>query len=108
VLLIALAVLLALPLQRTVLAEELDQDRLSAKDIIERMTEEYAKSRAYSNSGVVKIVFVDSDGKRTVEKPFTTAFIRSDRFRFEYREKKRGNRESRFIVYRKGKDVHTY
>lgn len=37
-----------------------------------------------------------------------TAFIRPDHFRFEFKEKIQGNRERRFIIYRKGKDVQTY
>jgi len=51
----------------------------------------------------VKTVFIRTDRKRTVEKPFTTAFVRPDRFRFEYEYKER-----RYILWRKGNDVQTW
>ncbi len=105
VLLIACTVLLSLTLKGTISAEAQHPDSLTANEIINRMADEYAKSKSYSDSGVVKTVFIRTDSRRTVDKPFTTAFIRPDRFRFEYREKKHGNREFRFIVYREGKDV---
>jgi outer membrane lipoprotein-sorting protein len=83
-------------------------DNLTATEIIQRMQETYATSRSYSDSGVVKTVFIHPDRKRTVEKPFTTAFIRPDQFRFEYREKKPIFGERRFIIFRNGKDFQTY
>ena len=106
--LIMFTLLLSFALPGTAASEELHPDGLTAKDIIQRMAEAYAKSRSYSDSGVVKTVFISTDSRRTTEKPFTTAFIRPDRFRFEFREKKHGNREYRYIVYRDGKDVQTY
>jgi hypothetical protein len=95
-------------LHKTVAAEALHSDGLTAKEIIKLMKEEYAMSTSYSDSGVVRIVFIRSDGRRTVEKPFTTAFIRPDRFRFEYKEKTHGNRVHRFIVCLEGKNLQTY
>lgn len=83
-------------------------DNLTATDIVQRMQKVYANSRSYSDSGVVWTVFIYPDRKRTVEKPFTTAFIRPDQFRFEYREKKPLFGERRFIIFRKGKDLLTY
>jgi len=105
---IAFAVLLFFTLQKTVAAEALHADKLTSKEIIKRMEEAYANSKSYSDSGVVKNVLIRTDSTRTVEKPFATAFIRPDRFRFEFKEKRQGNRERRFIIYRKGKDVQTY
>ena len=108
VLSVAFTALLSLMLQRTVSAEALHPDGLTAKEIIERMAEVYADSKSYTDSAVVKTVFIRSESRRTVEKPFTTAFIRPDQFRFEFKEKIQGNRERRFIIYRKAKDVQTY
>lgn len=107
-LLAASSVLLVFALLRQATAEEPSPDSLTAKQIVKRMAEEYAKCKSYQDLGVVKTVFIRADRKRTVEKPFTTAFVRPDRFRFEYREKKRGNREHRYIVYCNGKDIQTY
>jgi hypothetical protein len=54
----AFTVLLSLTLQRAVSAEALHPDSLTAKEIIKRLAEEYAKSKSYSDSGVVKTVFI--------------------------------------------------
>jgi outer membrane lipoprotein-sorting protein len=108
VILIATAVLLNFALQKKVAAEALYTDKLTANEIIKRMEKVYANSKSYSDSGVVRSVFISTDRTHTVEKPFTTVFIRPDRFRYEFKEKKQGNQEQRFIIYRKGKDLQTY
>ena len=95
--------LLATLLQTRAVAEEPKPDTLTAKEILERVANVYAKCKSYRDSGVVKTVFIWTDRKRTVEKPFTTAFVRPDRFRFEYKNKAR-----RYIVWRKGNDVQTW
>lgn len=95
---------------RSVDADEPKPDALKAQDVLDRMTKVYANCESYRDSGVVKTIFIEALGKRTVTKPFTTAFVRSDRFRFEYKEK-RGegeNEENRYIVWRKGKEVQTW
>ena len=95
--------LLATLLQTQAMAEEPKPDKFTAKQIVERIAEEYAKCKSYRDSGVVKTIFIRTDRKRTVEKPFTTAFVRPDRFRFEYKDKGR-----RYIVWCKGNDVQTW
>src|SRR5262249_45207002 len=84
-------------------ADEPKPDALKAQDVLDRMAKAYAGCKSYRDTGVVKTVFVEATGNRTVEKPFRTAFVRPDRFRFEYTEK-RGGREDRYIVWRKGKE----
>src|SRR5262245_26962508 len=81
---------------------------LKAQDVLDRMAKAYASCKSYHDSGVVKTVFVQAGGNWTVEKPFTTAFVRPDRFRFEYKEKDGGGQERRYIVWRKGKEVQTW
>lgn len=88
-------------------AENKHPDNLTVMEIIERMENAYANSRTYSDSGVVKIVFSGSVNT-TVEKPFTTAFIRPDRLRYSFKEKKADGREQNFIIQLKGKHVQTY
>ena len=95
--------LLASLLVRQATAEEPNPGNLTAKQIVGRMAEEYAKCKSYRDSGVVKTVFIMTDRKRIVEKPFTTAFVRPDRFRFEYKDKGR-----RYIIWRKGNDIQTW
>src|SRR5438477_379323 len=88
-------------------ADEPKPQALKAQDVLDRMAKTYAGCKSYHDSGVVKTVFVQANGNRTVEKPFTTAFVRPDRFRFEYKEKEGGGPERRYIVWRQGKEVQT-
>jgi outer membrane lipoprotein-sorting protein len=88
-------------------ADEPKPDGLKAQGILDRMANVYAGCKSYRDTGVVKTVFFEANGNRTVEKPFKTAFVRPDRFRFEYTEK-RGGRVERYIVWRKGQQVQTW
>jgi hypothetical protein len=83
---------------RLAAADEPKQDALTAKQVLDRMAKVYAGCKSYRDSGLVKTVFVQVDGKHTVEKPFTTAFICPDRFRFEYKWKDGDRPEARYIV----------
>jgi len=87
-------------------ADEPKPDDPSAKQILDRMAEVYADCKSYRDSGMVKTLFIKAGGKETIEKPFTTAFVRPDRFRFEFEQT--GNPQSRYIVWSKGKDVQTW
>jgi outer membrane lipoprotein-sorting protein len=86
-------------------AAEPGPESLDAHQILDRMTRVYAHCKSYRDSGVVTTVFLDERGNRTVERPFTTAFLRPDRFRFEYREKRGGRQEPHYIVWRQGQEV---
>ena len=90
-----------------VAADEPKPEAFTAQDVLDRMAKAYAGCNTYRDTGVVKTVFIRTTGTRTVEKPFKTAFIRPNRFRFEYTEK-RGGREDRYIVWRNGKEVQTW
>jgi outer membrane lipoprotein-sorting protein len=78
----------------------------SASEILERMDKVYANCKSYRDSGVVKTLFIKGKSKRTVEKPFTTAFVRPDRFRFEFKEG--SYKPRRYIIWFNGKDVRTW
>jgi outer membrane lipoprotein-sorting protein len=88
--------------------EQTNPESWSATQILGRMAEVYAGCKTYRDAGLVKEVFFAASGDRTVEKPFKTAFIRPDRFRFEYRENNWGDREDIYIVWRQGKSVKTW
>jgi len=79
----------------------------TAKQILDHMVKVYASCKSYQDFGMVRTLFILPDSNRTVEKPFTTAFVRSGRFRFEYKEK-RDNKEYRYLVWANGKDVRTW
>ncbi len=83
---------------------------LTAREILDRMEKTYGNCKSYSDSGVVKTVYISAEGKRTRERPFITAFVRPDRFRFEYRKDEEGDpkRETRYIVWRNGQEVETW
>jgi outer membrane lipoprotein-sorting protein len=94
-------------------AEEPKPEMLEAQDVLERMASAYAGCRSYRDSGVVTTVFISTGGtqmsqRRTVVKPFTTAFVRPDRFRFEYRHGDDEDQEIAYIVWRKGREVLTW
>jgi len=91
-------------------AEDANPNIPTAKDIITRMADAYNACKSYSDSGLVKIVFIRKDGTSVDERPFTTAFVRPDQFRFEYSSKFTGPGEKplRHIVWAKGDDVRTW
>jgi len=84
------------------------RESLGAKQVLERMGATYARCRTYRDAGVVTTVYTEITGKRTVEKPFTTAYVRPDRFRFEYTERKDDGGVYRYLVWRRGKDVRSW
>jgi hypothetical protein len=87
-------------------ADPADPHDLTGQQILDRVAEVYARCASYRDSGVVKTIFIEAFGKRTVEKPFTTAFVRPNHFRFEYYEK--GQKENRFVIWCNGKEVQTW
>ena len=87
-------------------ADTTDAAGLSAAQILGRVAEVYAHCKSYRDSGVVTTVFIQRWGNRTVEKPFTTAFVRPDRFRFEYSVE--GQPMDRFVIWAQGETVRTW
>ena len=94
---------IALLSQTLATANEPKLDDPSPKQILDRMAKAYADCKSYRDSGVVTTVFVKNTAKRTVEKPFTTAFVRPDLFRFEYKDKNR-----RYLISANGQNVQTW
>ena len=71
-------------------AEESKEKALSATDIMQRLAEAYKSCKSYQDSGTVTTVFHHKDGKQNTSlKPFTTAFVRPDGFRFRRRDSAR-------------------
>ncbi len=80
---------------------------LQAHEVLDRMAKTYANCKSYRDSGVVKSVLIlPVIGKQITEKPFTTAFVRPDRFRFEFKAMEFGG--ERYIVWQGGNDVKTW
>lgn len=57
---------------------------LSAREILDRMTAAYARCQTYQDTGRVTRVSVSERGRNETTLPFSTAFIRPSRFRFEF------------------------
>ena len=85
-----------------------NSETLGAHEVLDRMAKVYADCQSYRDSGVVKSVLTFSVlGKQITEKPFTTAFVRPDRFRFEFKAMESGV-EQRYLVWQGGNDVKTW
>ena len=83
-------------------------DGLTAVDILSRMKKVYANAQTYQDKGLVKVVICFPDRDHTVKKPFTTAFIRPSRFRFEFKEIDPLLKTSKFIAYQNGQDIKAH
>lgn len=81
---------------------------LSAQQIIDRSMAVYANCISYVDEGEVKTLFLESDRKRTVIKPFTTAFVRPSDFRFEYKERRGEEEWDSYIVWKDAESVKTW
>jgi len=83
-------------------------DSLTAEQIVELATKVYAQCDSYRDSGVARTDYLGDDRQWTAEKPFTTAFGRPDRFRFEYKDMSAGDPPPSYIIWAAGGDVRTW
>jgi len=83
-------------------AEKESTDSLTGEQILERMATTYATCKSYRDSGVVTN---DFNPQHIEVKPFRTAFVRPDQFRFEYDD---ATPEKPFIVWAKAGEVRTW
>ena len=93
---------------RTSDGQEPKKEELSAQEIVDRMATTYAECKSYQDTGVVQTVFIHPNNRRTDRKPFMTAFLAQDRFRFAYKTIRAGGDESQQIIWRQGADVQTW
>ncbi len=56
----------------------------SADQILARVKTTYAQARSYRDTGTVVTVLIKDKAKQTVTQPFATAFVRPNKFRFEF------------------------
>lgn len=81
------------------------QEALTAKKILYQMGWTYESCKTYRDTGVLRSDSISPDGKQTVTtEPFSTVFVRPDRFRFEYLDKI-GQKEERYLIWNEGKKV---
>jgi outer membrane lipoprotein-sorting protein len=81
---------------------------LTAEQILERMAKVYADCKSYRDTGSVKTVFIRTDRTWDGVRPFTTAFVRPDRFRYEFKDQQSHGRPDRFLIWKNGEDVRSW
>lgn len=89
-------------------AENRPGTSLSGADVLARMVEVYRNCRSYRDTGVVRTVYLDGASQRTQERPFKTAFVRPDSFRFEFTDSNPSGTLARYIVWQRGSDVRKW
>lgn len=70
--------------------------------LLEGIRRVYVEAKTYRDTGVVTTTFFKPDGAVMMvsKKPFSTAFVRPDRFRFEYNEARGDGPPSRYLIAR--------
>lgn len=81
---------------------------LEAAEILARMADAYGRCRSYRDAGVVTSTITTGTRSRTERKPFTTAFIRPDRFKFEFRHRRGDDHWDQFAVWMENGLAHAW
>lgn len=76
--------------------------------ILLKMARVYRTCRSYRDSGEVRTTLRIGDGRAGSDRPFKTAFMRPDRFRFQFTDTGLGERSSEYIVWTDGDEVHSW
>lgn len=74
-----------------------------ASAILDRTYEAYAKCRTYRDSGFATDVTHDANGKRTNQKAIAIAFVRPNKFRYEYVAD-----DHKYIIWMDGDDIQKW
>jgi outer membrane lipoprotein-sorting protein len=82
-----------------------DAQTPTARQILQRVAKTYARCTSYRDTGTVATI-VSGGANVTQQQSFSTAFVRPDRFRFEYSNAS-GPKEG-CVVWRKGKKVRSW
>lgn len=91
-------------------AQEIEAD-LTASAILSRVTETYGNLDSYQDRGIVTTYILGETIRQLPERPFTTAFVRPGKFRFEYQDQfgvliKR--LRTAYIVWKDGENLAHY
>jgi hypothetical protein len=91
-------------------ADSSNSRTLSAAEILERMIASYASCKTYQDSGEVTTAFSGSGPSFRDIKPFSTAFVRPARFRFEFSSAflPFDNHWRRYLVWADGAKTRTW
>ncbi len=84
------------------------RDDFQSRMVLYRMSKVYANCKSYQDTGVAKTV-IQRDGREQVQEiPFTTAFVRHDRLRYEFQHQSGSQRYYRYIIWSDGKSVQSW
>jgi outer membrane lipoprotein-sorting protein len=81
---------------------------MTPANVFEKVARAYAEFSSYRDSGTVKSVMILSGGTTIKESSFTTVFVRPDRLRFEYSDRRFGDKPAPYIIWFNGSDVRTW
>jgi len=85
-----------------------DEADLTPEKILVEMSRVYGGCRSYRDTGNVMTATLTDGGRAGSERPFTTAFVRPDRFRFQFTDPGLGERSSRYVVWTDGTEVRSW
>jgi len=85
-----------------------DDAALAPETILLRMARVYRNCRSYRDSGEVRTTLLTDGGRAGSDRPFKTAFVRPERFRFQFTDTGLGERSSSYIVWKDGDEVHSW
>jgi hypothetical protein len=82
----------------------------SPEEILSAVERMYSRCRTYQDRGCVSTRFLNPDGtpQHDSVKPFTTAFIRPDRFRFEFTDSIGDGGQCRYLIVANGLEVKSW
>jgi len=86
------------------------ETKMTVNEIMLKSEKVYANCKSYMDKGYVRTEFMEKNGIKTnvTKKIFSTAYIRPNKFRFEYAEMKAGELQGQYIVWKNNKKVKTY
>jgi len=85
-----------------------DVAALPPESIMLKMARVYRNCRSYRDHGEVRTIQHIEGGSAGSDRPFSTAFVRPDRFRFQFTDTGLGERSSNYVVWTEGEDVHSW
>ena len=85
-----------------------DDAILAPETILLKMARVYRTCRSYRDSGEVRTTLLTDGGRAGSDRPFHTAFVRPDRFRFQFTDPGLGERSSAYIVWTDGAEVRSW
>lgn len=87
----------------------MNADNFNADELIKRVKDLYASCDSYVDRGQITSILPRSEGDSIISyQTFSTAFIRPEKFRFEFRNRFPEGQFGRYVVWREGVSVKTW